>query len=207
MGPSGAGKTFLLYIIAGIVKPEKGRIIIDNKDVTNRPPDERNIVIVPQTSTLFPHLTVYENIAYGLTVRKIGEKEMERRIFSIAKILGVINLLYRKPNTLSEGERQRVALARALVVKPKAILLDEPTTSLDFRNKIKTIQLLKKLHKELKFTAIHVTHDILETLELGDRVAYMEEGKIVKVLSKKQLLNNPPFLHSLLNTIYNKLIE
>lgn len=205
MGPSGAGKTLLLYLITGIVKPHKGKIFIDEIDVTNKSPEERNIIIVPQTFTLFPHLTVYENIAYGLHIRKVPKKEITKRVLSIARILEIEHLLNRMPDTLSEGEKQRVALARALVIEPKAILLDEPTASLDFKTKVKAIQLLKKLHRELKFTAIHVTHDILEALELGDRIAYMEKGRLIKIIEKRKLLSEFPLLHNLLNVIYNKL--
>ena len=131
LGPSGAGKTVLLQVIAGILQPDKGRVIIDGVDMTRAPPEKRNVGYVPQNYALFPHLTVLGNIAFGLKLRKMPEEEIKRKVEEVAEKLGIKHLLHRKPGTLSGGEAQRVALARALVIKPKILLLDEPLSAVD----------------------------------------------------------------------------
>lgn len=181
MGPSGVGKTLLLYTITGFMKPVRGSIVIDGVDVTGLPPERRGVAIVPQEYALWPHMTVYENIAYGLRLRGVRGRELEERVRGIAERLGIEGLLHRKPSTLSGGEKQRVALARALVVEPKLLLLDEPTASLDPGHRFMVWRLLRRLHGELGFTALHVTHNIAEALYLGDRIAYMEEGRLIDV--------------------------
>ncbi|MET1102382.1 MAG: ATP-binding cassette domain-containing protein [Pyrodictiaceae archaeon] len=188
LGPSGVGKTLLVAAIAGLVRPSKGRIIINGRDVTNLPPEKRNVVIVPQNYALFPHMTVYDNIAYGLRARKLPEGDVEKRVHWIAELLEISHLLYKKPRQLSGGEQQRVALARALVVKPSLILLDEPLNALDPRLRSRAIQLLRRLHEELGFTAIHVTHNLAEAMALATRIAYMEEGKLLGVYKPVEFL-------------------
>jgi len=181
MGPSGVGKTLLLYTVTGFVKPSQGRIIVDGVDVTRLPPERRGVALVPQEYALWPHMTVYENIAYGLRVRGLRGRDVEERVLEVAERLGIRHLLGRKPSTLSGGEKQRVALARALVVEPKLLLLDEPTASLDPGHRFRVWGLLRRLHRDLGFTALHVTNNIAEALYLGDRVAFMEAGRLVDV--------------------------
>ncbi len=179
LGPSGVGKTILINVIAGIIVPERGRIYVDGKDITRFPPEKRNIAIVPQDYALFPHMNVYENIAYGLRLRKLPEKIIRKKVLELAKSLEIEKILNRKPSSLSGGEKQRVAMARALAVDPKVILLDEPLASLDPKLRMRARNLIKKLHDRLKFTAIHVTHNIVDAVVLSKRIGYMEEGKLV----------------------------
>ncbi len=179
MGPSGAGKTVLLMTILGLYRPSSGRILIDYRDVTYEPPERRNLAYVPQDYALFPHMTVYDNIAYGLRARRVPELEVRRRVKWIAEVLGIDHLLSAKPHTLSGGEKQRVALARALVVEPKAILLDEPTAALDPELRSRARRFIRELHRKLGFTAIHVTHDLTEALVLATKAAFMSQGRIL----------------------------
>jgi len=180
LGPSGAGKTLLLECIAGLRRPTRGRIVVDGVDVTRFPPEKRGLAYVPQDYALWPHMTVYSNIAYPLKCRRVAEVEVRRRVKWIAEELNVDHLLHRRPGSLSGGERQRVALARALVWDPKALLLDEPTAALDPALKSSAWKLLKKLHLKLGFTAIHVTHNLAEAATLAERAAFMYNGVIVK---------------------------
>jgi len=188
LGPSGVGKTILLLALAGIVKPVKGSIRINGADVTRYPPEKRGVALVPQNYALFPHMSVYDNIAYGLRVRRVPEQEIKERVNEVAKRLGIIHLLHRKPVTLSGGEQQRVALARALVVEPELLLLDEPLSALDPGLRASAIKLLRRLHSELGFTAIHVTHNLAEALSLATRIAYMEKGRLVGVYEPRRFL-------------------
>ncbi len=178
LGHSGAGKTLLLEIIAGIHKPDIGKIFLRDKDITHLPPERRNIGYIPQNYSLFPHLTVYDNIAYGLKARGIKDDE---DIFKLAELLGIRNILKRKPKTLSGGEQQRVAIARALAIKPEILLLDEPFSNLDYLLREKLIEEIKRWREEIGFTAIHVTHDLNEAFKLADRICVMVDGKIVAV--------------------------
>ncbi len=179
LGPSGVGKTLLLYTIVGIIKPKRGRILVDNRDVTDLPPERRGIALVPQNFALFPHKTVFENIAFGLKVRKVPEQEIRRKVLEIAEMLNIKHILDRKPSQISVGEAQRVALARALVIEPKVLLLDEPFANLDPDTKVRAMELVRALHRSTRFTAVHVTHDIFEAICLGTRLVYMYEGRIV----------------------------
>ncbi len=179
LGPSGVGKTVLIDVIGGIIVPQKGKILIDGKDVTKLPPEKRGIAIVPQDYALFPHMSAYDNIAYGLRIRGLSEDLIKDKVLGLAKIFEIERILSKKPSSLSGGERQRVALARALIVNPKAILLDEPLASLDPRLRMKARSFIKGLHKDLKFTAIHVTHNIADAAALSRRIGYMEEGKLI----------------------------
>ena len=188
LGPSGAGKTLLLEVIAGLRKPEKGRVLVDGVDVTNEPPERRGIAFAPQNYALWPHMTVYDNIAYPLKLRRIPKEEIRSRISQMAEELGITHLLKRRPSTLSGGEQQRVALARALIVRPKAVLLDEPTAALDPALKASTWALLRRIHRRHRFTAIHVTHDLSEAASLATRAAFMMAGKVVKEGSLDEVL-------------------
>ena len=188
LGPSGVGKTLLLLAIAGIVKPSKGRILINNRDVTHEPPERRGVALVPQNYALFPHMSVYDNIAYGLRAKGLPEETIREEVNRVAELLGISKLLSRKPSSLSGGEQQRVALARALVVKPRLLLLDEPLSALDPELRIRARRLLKRLHREIGFTALHVTHSLSEALCLATRIAYMEKNTIIGVYEPREFI-------------------
>ncbi|MCS7102309.1 MAG: ATP-binding cassette domain-containing protein [Candidatus Korarchaeum sp.] len=190
MGPSGAGKTLLLQCMLGVVKPISGRVIVDGRDVTDVPPELRGFSYVPQDYALFPHMSVLDNIAFGLRVRGLSGVELRKRVEEITEIMGISHLLSKKPATLSGGEKQRVALARGLIVSPKALLLDEPLSALHRAMREELQVFIRKLHERLRFTAVHVTHDILEASYLGDRVAVMSEGRLLKVGKLEELFED-----------------
>ena len=191
LGPTGAGKTLLLELIAGFWQPDKGQINMFGEDVTLMPPEERGIGFVYQDYMLFPHLNVYENIAFGLKLKKISPDEIKQRVNRIAKTLSIHNLLKRDPATLSGGEAQRVALARALVLRPKVLLLDEPLSALDPNVQDKVRGEIKKLHNEFGITTIHITHDREEAMILADRIAVMAKGKIYQVGEPAEIFQQP----------------
>ncbi|WP_175058820.1 tungstate ABC transporter ATP-binding protein WtpC [Thermococcus sp. 2319x1] len=191
LGPSGAGKTLLLELIAGIFTPDSGKIFMDGKEITFLPPEKRNLAYIPQNYALFPHMKVYDNIAYGLKLRKIQKNEIDRRVKEIAEILEISHLLHRKPKTLSGGEAQRVAIARALILEPKLILLDEPFANLDVQTRARLIQEMKRWKKELGFTALHVTHSFEEAVSLGDRVGVMLNGSLIQTGSVREVFSKP----------------
>ena len=191
LGASGVGKTLLLNVIAGLVKPSKGTIMIDGRDSTRLPPEKRGIALVPQDYGLFPHMSVIENISYGLVIRGIPRREAYREAERIAELLGITSVMNRKPGSLSGGEKQRVALARALVVKPKLVLLDEPLSSLDPGLRLKGLELLARIKSETHITVIHVTHDILDALYLADKIAYIDKGKLEGVYKPADFLHSP----------------
>jgi len=191
LGPSGAGKTVLLEIIAGIIEPDAGRVYLNGRDVTELPPEKRGLAYVPQNYALFPNMSVYDNIAFGLKVRKVPKPEIERKVGGVSRVLGIEHLLPRKPRTLSGGEQQRVALARALVVEPPLILLDEPFANLDVQTRAKLLAEMKRWRRELGFTALHVTHSFEEAISLGDRVGVMLDGKLVQVGKVKDVFSKP----------------
>jgi len=194
MGPSGAGKTVLLETIMGFWRPLEGRIVVGGVDVTDLPPERRGLSFVPQDYALWPHLTVFENIAYGLRARHVPEGEVRRRVLEVAEVMGIEHLLHRDPRTLSGGEMQRVALARALVVEPKAVLLDEPLSSLDAKTRESVKEFIRELHGSLGFTALHVTHDPIEAAELGDRIAVMVDGRIIQAGTPSEVFGRPESL-------------
>jgi len=191
LGPSGAGKTVLLEIIAGIIEPESGRVYLNGEDVTPIPPERRGFAYVPQNYALFPNMSVFNNIAFGLKVRGLPKGEIEKRVNEIAEVLGISHLLHRKPKTLSGGEQQRVALARALVVEPHIILLDEPFANLDVQTRGRLIAEMKRWRKELGFTALHVTHSFEEAVSLGDRVGVMLDGRLVQIGTVREVFSRP----------------
>lgn len=191
LGPSGSGKTLLLETIAGIHKPESGRILLEGKDITSLPPEKREIAYIPQNYGLFPHLNAFENIIYGLKLRKIPKEEIRRRVDQIAEILEIEHILSRNVKNLSGGEQQRIAIARALVLKPKLILLDEPFSNIDANLKGKLMKEMKKWRKEIRFTAIHVTHSFEEALYLGDRVGIMIGGRIEQTGKISDVFSRP----------------
>lgn len=191
LGPSGAGKTLLLETIAGIFKPQSGRILLEGKEITSLPPEKREIAYIPQNYGLFPHMSAFENIAFGLKLKKLTREEIRREVEQIAEIMEIKHLLERNVRKMSGGEQQRVAVARALVLKPKLLLLDEPFSSIDPSLKNKLMREMKKWRKEFGFTAIHVTHSFEEAMVLGDRVAVMLGGRIEQVGSIGEVFSKP----------------
>lgn len=195
LGPSGCGKTTLLRIISGLTKPDTGKIYIHGKDVTDLPPEKRHINMVFQSYALFPHMTVYNNVAFGLRCKKVPEDEIKTRVFDILKMVKLENYAERKPNQLSGGQQQRVAVARAVVNEPLVLLLDEPLSALDY-NLRKNMQIeLKQLQRRLGITFIFVTHDQEEALSMSDRVAVMSEGHIAQLGSPKDVYEEPKNLY------------
>ena len=178
VGPSGCGKSTTLRMIAGLEEITTGTISIDSRVVNNDHPKDRDIAMVFQNYALYPHMSVLQNMAFALTLRKIPKGEIDRRVRTTAAMLGIENLLHRKPRQLSGGQRQRVALGRAIVREPKAFLFDEPLSNLDAALRVTTRAELKALHQRLKTTTIYVTHDQEEAMTLGDRIVVMAEGVI-----------------------------
>jgi molybdate transport system ATP-binding protein len=191
LGPTGAGKTILLETIAGIYRPDNGRIILCGRDITDIPPRERNIGIVYQDYALFPFLTVEENIGFGLKSRKIGKREIKHKVDELSNLMGVSHLSHRYPGTLSGGEQQRIAIARALIMEPNVLLLDEPLSALDTQTAERLRQELKKVHSIMKTTIIHVTHSFEEAFLLGSQMAVMNKGEIVQVGKPNEVFRKP----------------
>jgi len=191
LGPTGSGKTVLLETIAGLHQPRRGRILFSGQDVTNAPPEKRGIGFVYQDYALFPHLSVMENVAFGLKLRGVKRKTIKESVTSISRLVGIDPLLHRRPKTLSGGESQRVALARALVVEPQLLLLDEPLSALDPEMREELQRELARLHRQLGTTTLHVTHDFEEAVALGDRIAIMNKGQIVQVGSPEEIFRKP----------------
>ncbi len=181
VGPSGCGKSTTLRMIAGLEEISEGEIHIDGKCVNNLSPKDRDIAMVFQNYALYPHMTVYENMAFGLKVRKFDKHEIDKRVKEAAKILGLEELLNRKPKALSGGQRQRVALGRAIVRNPKVFLFDEPLSNLDAKLRVHMRAEITKLHKKLQTTMIYVTHDQIEAMTMGDRIVVMKDGIIQQV--------------------------
>jgi len=191
MGPSGCGKTTLLLVILGALTPDEGHIWIDGKDIDRLPLDERNIGYVPQDFGLFPHLSVYENIGFGLKVRKRPEAEVHEEVKELLRVVDLEGFEGRKPKELSAGQRQRVALARALATSPSVLLLDEPLSSVDEATKAEVRVELKTIQKESKVTTLCVTHNPEDAFQLGDRIAIMHSGRIVQCDAPQNILNKP----------------
>ncbi|GAA0181355.1 ATP-binding cassette domain-containing protein [Clostridium sediminicola] len=191
LGPSGAGKTVMLEIIAGLYKKTKGQVLFNSSDLLKLPPEEREIGFVYQRYELFPHMTVKDNIIFGMRIKKINKKIIERELSKLVHLLGIEHLLKRYPVNLSGGEQQRVALARALIISPKILLLDEPLSALDQLNKESLKKELKKIHKNFKTTIIHVTHDLDEALFLADKIGIMLNGELLQVKEKDEFLEKP----------------
>ncbi len=192
LGPSGSGKTTVLNALVGFLNPSKGSIYIDNKDVTKLSIEQRKIGIVFQSYALFPTMNVYENIAYGLRVRKTPKNEIDIMVKDIARKVDLSDeQLMKKVSELSGGQQQRVAIARALVIRPKILCLDEPLSNLDAKLRVKLRLELKKLQKEFKITTIYVTHDQEEALTLSDRLAIFDNGNLQQVGTPKEIYQNP----------------
>jgi multiple sugar transport system ATP-binding protein len=191
VGPSGCGKSTLLRMIAGLEEVTTGRILIDADDVTELPPRARDIAMVFQNYALYPHMSVRANLAYGLKVRKTPKAETERRVEEVAQLLGLDELLERRPAALSGGQRQRVAMGRAIVREPKAFLMDEPLSNLDAKLRVGMRAQLAALHARLGTTTVYVTHDQVEAMTLGQRVAVMRDGRILQVDTPQVLYSQP----------------
>jgi len=191
LGPSGCGKTTTLRIIAGFEVPEEGRVFFDDDDVTFKKPYERNTAMVFQNYALWPHMTVYDNIAYGLRLRKLPENEIRRRVKLVLELVKLEGLERRYPLQLSGGQQQRVALARALVVEPRVLLLDEPLSNLDAKLRIEMREEIKRIQRRLKITTIYVTHDQLEAMSISDRMAIMNQGKVLQVGTPREIYFYP----------------
>ena len=191
VGPSGCGKTTLLRVVAGLEEASSGTVSIGGETVNRVPPEKRDVALIFQTPSLYPHLNVFKNLAFGLRVRRLSRAETTRRVYRIAETLGIRELLERRPETLSGGQMQRVALGRALVREPRVFLLDEPLSSLDARLRHRMRQEIKRLHREFPTTTIHVTHDQEEALSLADRIAILEEGRIQQVGCASEVYRQP----------------
>jgi multiple sugar transport system ATP-binding protein len=191
VGPSGCGKTTLLRMLAGLEEVSDGTILIGGNDVTDKQPQQRDIAMVFQNYALYPHMTVRENLAYGLKLRKMPKAEWRRRVNDVAKTLGLDELLDRKPSALSGGQRQRVAMGRAIVREPKAFLMDEPLSNLDAKLRVSMRAELAKLHERLGVTTVYVTHDQVEAMTLGQRVAVLRDGLLQQVDTPQRLFHRP----------------
>ena len=191
LGPSGCGKTTLLRSIAGLEQIEGGRIVIGGNDVTDLPPRKRNIAMVFQSYAVFPHMTVFENIAFGLRMRRAAKGDIDRQVREAAELLHIENLLDRYPAQTSGGQRQRIAVARALAMEPQVLLMDEPLSNLDALLRLEARAELKRLLGEIGSTTIYVTHDQVEAMSMGDRVAVMRAGKLVQVSDPLTIYDSP----------------
>jgi multiple sugar transport system ATP-binding protein len=191
VGPSGCGKTTTLRMIAGLEEITSGEITIGDRVVNDLPPKDRDIAMVFQNYALYPHMSVYDNMAFGLKMRKFPKAEIETRVREAAEVLGIQELLRRKPRQLSGGQRQRVAVGRAIVRHPQVFLFDEPLSNLDAKLRVQMRVELKRLHERLATTAVYVTHDQVEAMTLGDRVVVMKDGWIKQVGEPLELYSKP----------------
>ncbi len=191
IGPTGSGKTVLLETIAGLNAASVGRIWIGGRDVSRLPPEKRGLGVAFQDQVLFPHLSVWENVAFGLKSTGHRRRDLNSRVEEAARLMNIDQFFHRVPGSLSGGERQRVALARALVTRPTALLLDEPLSALDPEAREKMQRELALIHRRLNVTTIHVTHDFEEALSLGDRVAVLQQGRVVQVGTPDDIMRRP----------------
>ena len=191
VGPSGCGKSTTLRMIAGLEEISDGELYIGDKLMNDVPPKDRDIAMVFQNYALYPHMTVFDNMAFGLKLRKIKKEEISRRVNEAAKILDIAHLLDRKPKVLSGGQRQRVALGRAIVREPKVFLMDEPLSNLDAKLRVQMRTEISKLHQRLQTTFIYVTHDQTEAMTMGTRIVVMKDGFIQQIDTPIGLYNNP----------------
>jgi multiple sugar transport system ATP-binding protein len=209
VGPSGCGKSTLLRMIAGLEEVTKGRISVGGKDVTDLAPRRRDIAMVFQSYALYPHMNVRKNIGYGLKVRRTPRDEARRRVEEVANLLGLGELLDRRPAQLSGGQRQRVAMGRAIVREPKAFLMDEPLSNLDAKLRVEMRASLAQLHGRLGVTTVYVTHDQTEAMTLGQRVAVLNDGRVLQVDSPQRLYEHPAnlFVAAFIGTPAMNLVE
>ncbi len=191
LGPSGCGKSTLLRMIAGLEKISAGQVAIDGRVVNNMEPADRDVAMVFQNYALYPHMTVFNNMAYGLKIRRMPKAEIEERVHNAARILELTDLLERKPRQLSGGQRQRVAMGRCIVREPKVFLFDEPLSNLDAKLRVQMRLEIRKLHEDLNITSIYVTHDQVEAMTLGDRLIVMDEGSAAQIGSPLEVYERP----------------
>ncbi|MCS7223214.1 MAG: ABC transporter ATP-binding protein [Armatimonadetes bacterium] len=196
LGPSGSGKTTLLRLLAGFIRPDFGRIYFGDRDVTDLPPHRREVALVFQNYALFPHMTVWGNVAYGLRMRKLSKKVIRERVAEALELVQLADLANRYPSQLSGGQQQRVALARAIAVQPQVLLLDEPLSNLDVQLRLEMRGELKRLQRRLNITTLFVTHDQKEALSMADRLAVLNSGRILQVGTPTELYRFPkdPFV-------------
>ncbi|WOP19519.1 ABC transporter ATP-binding protein [Raineyella sp. LH-20] len=209
LGPSGCGKTTLLRMIAGLLEPTSGQILIDGQAVTSLPPKKRNLAMVFQSYALYPHLSVEKNLAFPLTVLRLSKEERQRRVLEVATTLGLENLLARKPRELSGGQRQRVAVGRALVRQPSAYLMDEPLSNLDAKLRTSTRQELSELHERLQATFLYVTHDQVEAMTMATKIVVLNAGRIEQIGTPAEVYDTPAsvFVAGFIGTPPMNLIE
>ena len=191
VGPSGCGKSTTLRMVAGLEEISEGDLFIDGERMNDVAPKDRNIAMVFQNYALYPHMTVYDNMAFGLRIRKTDKAEIDRRVKEAARILDIEKLLDRKPKALSGGQRQRVAVGRAIVRNPKVFLFDEPLSNLDAKLRVQMRAEISELHNRLKATMIYVTHDQVEAMTMGDKIVVMKDGKVQQIGSPLYLYNHP----------------
>ena len=191
VGPSGCGKSTTLRALAGLEPTSSGRITIDGKDVTNLEPGDRDIAMVFQNYALYPHLTVEENMGFALKLAKLPKSEIKAKVHQAAETLGLTEYLKRKPKDLSGGQRQRVAMGRAIVREPKAFLMDEPLSNLDAKLRVQTRAEVASLQQRLGTTTVYVTHDQVEAMTMGDRVAVLKDGELQQVAPPRELYDSP----------------
>ncbi|WP_295893533.1 ABC transporter ATP-binding protein [uncultured Vibrio sp.] len=191
IGPSGCGKSTLMNSIAGLDNISQGHIEIGGRDVTNLPPKDRDIAMVFQSYALYPSMTVYQNIAFGLEIRKVQKKQIDKEVHRVSRMLKIEHLLDRKPAALSGGQRQRVAMGRALAREPKIFLFDEPLSNLDAKLRVQMRTEIKKLHQRVNSTIVYVTHDQIEAMTLADRIAVIKDGMLLQLGSPDEIYNNP----------------
>ncbi len=191
LGPSGCGKSTLLNIVAGLNPQDRGTILLDGQAVDQLSPRERDVAMVFQSYALYPHMTVSQNLGFGLHMRGISRAEIEGKVLETARLLGIERLLDRKPRQLSGGQRQRVAMGRALVRRPRLFLLDEPLSNLDAQLRINVRLELKSLHRQIKTTILYVTHDQVEAMTLGDKVVVLRDGRVHQIGTPDTIYNHP----------------
>lgn len=191
VGPTGCGKSTILRMIAGLEEITSGELYIDGKLMNNVPPSKRDIAMVFQNYALYPHMTVYDNIAFGLKLRKYSRDEIKKKVLAAAKILGLENFLDKKPKELSGGQKQRVAVGRAIVRNPKVFLFDEPLSNLDAKMRVMMRAEISKLHREIKGTTIYVTHDQVEAMTMGDRIVILKDGEVQQIDTPLNLYKYP----------------
>lgn len=203
LGPSGCGKTTTLRMIAGFEKPTRGRILLDGVDITDTPPNRRNVGMVFQSYALFPNMTVAQNIGFGLRIRKMPEHEIKKRVAEMLALIHLEDRGHHFPHQLSGGQQQRVALARALAIRPQVLLLDEPLSALDAKIRLALRSEIRAIQKQLGITTIYVTHDQEEALSISDRIVVMHEGKIEQVGTPFEIYNFPQtsFVASFVGTL------
>jgi multiple sugar transport system ATP-binding protein len=191
VGPSGCGKSTILRMLAGLEEVDSGRILIDGKDVTNVAPKDRDVAMVFQSYALYPHMSVAENMGFALKISGTPKEERDRRVLEAAKLLDLEEFLDRKPKALSGGQRQRVAMGRAIVREPQVFLMDEPLSNLDAKLRVATRTQIAELQRRLGITTVYVTHDQVEAMTIGDRVAVINDGILQQVDTPRNLINNP----------------